>query len=167
MLGGLAALGTIACLCGNPGGGPLVASGTTPAGVPWTIHAKRNSHGPQIVVEFALKPPGAEDAGYFESLPLPVPYGFKLSATSGSAGGEADEADVSGLAARRVDHLRITLADGSATRIRPTLAPAAVTAKRPWLKALRFYDAWFPKGTDIREVVAFDARGRLIARQKV
>jgi hypothetical protein len=164
---GLAGLATIACLCAGPGGGPVVASGTSPGGVPWTIHASRDgAH--QLTFEFAFASPGYEDAGYFASLPSPVPHAFALNATAGSDLDPAGEADVSGIAARRVVRVRITMADGTTINTRPTLAPTAVSRHRPWLRPLRFFDVFLPNAAvEPTQAVAFDARNRVVAKTKL
>jgi hypothetical protein len=163
--GGLVA--AIACLCAGPGGGPVVASGTSPGGMPWAVHASRDG-AKQVTFEFAVAKPGYEDAGYFVSLPYPLPHAFALDATAGSDLDPAGEADVSGVTARRVVRVRISLADGTTLNVRPTLAPAAVSRHRPWLRPVRFFDVFLPDPkVEPTQAVAFDARGRVVGKMKL
>lgn len=164
---GAAGLAAVACLCAGPGGGPVVAHGTSPGGMPWSIQAGRDG-ATQLTFDFSFKSPGYEDAGYFASLPNPVPHAFALNATAGSDLDPAGEADVSGVTARRVVRVRITLADGTTVNALPTLAPAAVSRHRPWLRPLRFFDVFLPNPeVEPTQAVAFDARKRVVTKVKL
>ena len=163
--GAVAGLATIACMC-NPGGGPIVAGGTSPSGTPWTIRASHKDPA-QVTFEFSFGAPGYEDAGSFTTLPYPVPHGFKLTATGGSDFDASGTADVSGITASRVVRVRIALADGSVVRFRPQRARADALRGRPWLRSFRVFEVFLQKGAEAREAVAFDAQGRVIARQRL
>jgi hypothetical protein len=152
-----------ACSCGEVRG-PVVAQGTSPHGVTWKIRA--HHEGPRAVaVDFSLDPPGYDDAGFSMGLPLPVASRFVFTAVSGSGLDPFREADLSGVAARRVEVLVVRMSSGPSLRIPPAPAPWRLRKRFDWLRGLRFFDAFFAEELDPVEVTALDGRGRVLTRR--
>ena len=154
--------GADACGCGEVNG-PVVARGVSPHGVPWHVRAQRDGSR-QLIVDFSFDPPGYSDAGYGVGLPFPVPAAFVFSALPGSDLDPFGEQDVSGVTARRVVTVLVTMSDGSSLRIRPRLATRAAYVRHPWLRRLRFFDFFLPSMSEPRRATALDASGRVLAR---
>jgi hypothetical protein len=152
-----------ACGCGE-NHGVLVAAGTSPHHVPWRIRASGDAHA--IEVDFSYLAPGADDAGYSTGLPYPLPKRFTFTANAGEDGVE-NEQDVSGVATLRVVRIVISLTDGSTLTNRPRVARQGAGRHRPWLRGLRFFDVFLPGSAGPKEAVAYDARGRVVARTRL
>jgi hypothetical protein len=151
-----------ACGCGEVHG-PLVASGVSPRGVRWNIRAQLEGR-VAIAVDFSMEPPAYDDVGYGTEFPYPVTKRFTFTANAGSGLDRYGEQDVSGVTARRVTRVVITLSDGSRVVTRPRLARRAAYRRHRWLRSLRFYDAFLPSPASPVTAVARDARGRVVDR---
>jgi hypothetical protein len=151
-----------ACGCGRS---PtlLVAAGTSPQHVPWRIRAMGDARA--IEVDFSYLPPGADDAGYQAGLPFPLPKRFTWDIVGGSDG-VGDEQDISGVTTLRVVRIVITLTDGWTVTTRPQVARHGAGRHRPWLRGLRFFDAFLPGSAGPKQAVAYDARGGVLARER-
>lgn len=148
----------------------LVAHGTSPHGMPWRIRmGEERFGGPQPVqatLWFSLGRPGeCEECGYFSTFPLPVPRSYAFHFVPGSDLGTHSEADVSGTAGTRVARLVATMSDGSALEIETQLAPSALRDRFRWLRRLRFFDAFFPEGSEPVAISAYGRDGHLLDRQ--
>lgn len=145
--------------------GPLVAHGVSPAGVPWRIRAQREHiQGPDMITfAFSFKPPGYSDAGYFSSLPLPVPRDFAFHASQGSDLSPAEEGDISGVASQRVARLDLRLSDGTTVPVALLRAPKSARHEYPWLRRLRTFDRFFDGALQARRLTAFAASGDQLA----
>lgn len=155
--------GAEACGCGEFKG-VVVAHGSSPNGVPWRIkatHLTQAGEGPYLLVHFSIGDPEGE-AGYFTSLPLPVPGTF-FTASPGSEIDEYPESDLSGVTGTRVAELRVRMDDGTVLTVNPALAPAPLRQRFPWLRQARFYDLFFPAEEEPQRVTAFDRSGRRLA----
>lgn len=170
LLGTLALLpgGATACGCGEEPGW-VVAHGTSPQGVPWRIkasHPERTGPGPRFIsVNFSYGPRDSyEGFGHHISVPMPLPKRFMLTASGGGLElGAEPEGNVDGLARRRVAEVVVRMAGGETMTVRPMAAPKRLRQRLPWLRGVRFYEAFFPADLEPREVTAFDAAGREVA----
>ena len=155
--------GASACGCGEFRG-VVVAHGSSLYGAPWRIKAvvPRDSGPDQAMFEFSVgKSP---DGGYFSSLPRPVPKALVLTASPGSEIDEFPESDVSGITAGQVTRLEVEMDDGHVLETEPLRAPARFRNRFHWLRALRFYDVFFPDSEEPVQVTALDAQGHVLER---
>ncbi|HEX8689118.1 MAG TPA: hypothetical protein VF729_02620 [Solirubrobacterales bacterium] len=158
--------GASACACGEPGG-IVVAKGQSLYGVPWRIRAKLERSNVfdsrAVEVHFSIGRKGDySSAGYFSRLPLPLPPAFVFKATAGEEITDFPESDITGIAKRRVAWLMVEMGDGDSLTVRPTLAAPELLKRFPWLRGLRFFDAFFPAGQEPRTITAFDHDGQVL-----
>jgi hypothetical protein len=78
--------------------------------------------------------------------------------------GPRHEFDLSGVASANVVWVALRLSGGRTVGLAPRAAPAALRRSRPWLRRLRFFDRFVPRGRRPRAVTLYDARGHVIAR---
>jgi hypothetical protein len=155
--------GASACGCGEFRG-VVVAHGSSLHGVPWRIKAvvPRDSGPDQAMFEFSVgKSP---EGGYFSSIPRPIPRALVLTASRGGDFDEFPESDISGIAAARVTRLEVEMADGQVLETEPLRAPERFRSRFHWLRALRFYDVFFPDDQEPVQVTALDAQGHVLER---
>ena len=155
--------GASACGCGEFRG-VVVAHGSSLHGVPWRIKAilPRDSGPDQATFEFSIGE--SPEGGYFSSLPRPIPKALVLTASPGSEIDDYPESDLSGLTAGRVTRLQVEMNDGQVLESEPQRAPDGVRRRFHWLRGLRFYDIFFPDTEEPVQVIARDARGRVLER---
>ncbi len=153
--------GATACGCGEFRG-VVVAHGSSLYGAPWRIKAvlPRDSGPEYAMFEFSIAEGG--EAGYFTSIPRPVPRAFVLTASRGSDIDEFPEADISGITAGRVTRLQVEMADGQVVEAEPLRAPDRFRNRFHWLRGLRFYDLFFPEDQEPIQVTALNAQGRVL-----
>jgi hypothetical protein len=106
------------------------------------------------------------EAGYAIGFKLPIHPRSFLTSGFGSQIDAYPENDLSGIAAGAVAELVVTLTDGSALRIHPDPAPRRLRKRLPWLRHLRFFDAFFESGRRPKEAAIFDRAGDLLARRQ-
>ena len=162
--------GASACACGEFRG-VVVAHGKSLYGVPWRIKAaplppRTKTSPPGIRVHFSI---GTADSGigYFASLPRKLPPELVFTATKGSGIDDYPESDLSGVTQGRVVELVVKMSDGQFLTVHPALAPPETRERFPWLRGLRFFDAFFPSSQEPLKVTAFDRAGRVLAREQV
>ncbi len=146
----------------------VLVHGKSPNGVPWritTVGPRTDSFGRRgVVFHFDFGPPAPPDVGYSSGMPLPVPAGFAFSGNSGSDIDPYPESDLSGIVGRGIRRLRVKLSEGEPLEFRPVAAPASIRSRFPFLRGLRFYDAFYAAGPKPMLVEAFDSGGRFVAR---
>lgn len=145
-------------------GGPRVAHGVSPQGVPWQIRGKQ-AHG-AVTFSFEVAPPGYSDAGYFSTFELPISDDFIFTADTGSDLSPRREGDLSGITSREVVAMNVDMSRGPELGIKPRLAPKAVRAKYPWARQLRFFNQFFRDGIYPTVATAFDQDGQVLARKR-
>lgn len=162
--------GASACACGEFKG-VVVAHGKSLHGVPWRIKAapmppRTKTSPPGIRVHFSI---GDKDSGigYFSSLPRRLPPELVFTANKGSGITDYPESDISGVTQPKAVELVVKMSDGQFLTVRPVLAPPEARKRFPWLRGLRFYDAFFPSSQEPLKVTAFDGDGRVLAREPV
>lgn len=162
--------GASACACGEFKG-VVVAHGQSLYGVPWRIKAapmspRTKTSPPGVRVHFSI---GAKDdgVGYFTSLPRRLPPALVFTATKGSGITAYPEGDLSGVAQRKAVELVVKMSDGQILTVHPALAPPETRKRFPWLRGLRFFDAFFPSSQEPLEITALDGGGRVLARERV
>src|SRR5690349_299939 len=98
--------GASACGCGEFRG-VVVAHGSSLYGVPWRIKAilPRDTGRGNATFEFSIG--DSPEAGYFTTMPRPIPPAFVLTASRGGDIDEFPEGDLSGITAGRVTRLQI------------------------------------------------------------
>ena len=161
----LAPGGASACGCGEFRG-VVVAHGSSLYGVPWRIKAilPRDAGPGRAMFEFTIGDPEESEGGYFTDLPRPIPRGLALTALRGSGFDDFPEADLSGIAAGRVALVRVEMEDGQTVEVEPARAPERLGDRFHWLRALRFYDAFFPDSQEPVRVTALDSNGQEVER---
>lgn len=156
--------GATACACGEFQG-PVVAHGKSLYGVPWRIKAtlfSRTRTQPRwVYISFSM--PSVFGVGWGTGLDLPIHRAFVLSAITGTEITPYPEGDLSGVAAHDVATLQVGMSDGSSLTIQPEFAPSHIRDRFPWLRGLRFFDAFFPAGPRPEVVTALNAAGSVIA----
>jgi len=149
----------------------VVAHGKSLYGVPWRIRMGEETSagkGPRryATLFFSIGRPGElNEAGYFSTFPLLIFRGFVLHATSGSQIDSFPEADTSGYVSRRAVKLVATMSEGPPLELETQLAPAALRKRFPWLRAVRFFDQFYPDGIEPTALSAYDRAGQLLERQ--
>lgn len=140
------------------GNNPVVAQGRSPAGARWRIRAKRYRN--NAIFDFSV---GGKD-GYGTELGLPVPHSFTLSADTGSNVGPHHESDLSGVTARRVTKLVLTMSKGHSIKVYPQLAPQ-LAPNFDWFNDFRFFNRFYLGHRYPVWITALDARGHVLAHK--
>jgi hypothetical protein len=162
--------GASACACGEFKG-VVVAYGRSLYGVPWRIKAKlvRSSlfDSRAVEVHFSIGRRGDySGVGYFTGLGLPLHPAFFFTANLGSEINDFPEGDVSGVTRRHVATLVVEMSNGESLTVRPSLAPSSLRERLPWLRGLRFFDAFFPADQEPQLITAFDPGGQVLTRRE-
>jgi hypothetical protein len=144
--------------------GPRVASGESPYGIPWSIHA--GAMGGEYVFEFDIDPPGYDGVGWLASMPRSGGGSINFVATNGSDLSKFPEGDLSGLTTRKVRTVSASMSDGSTISFAPLKARPRALEKEPWLKRFRVFNVFFSDRIYAEVVEVFDRSGDLIERRE-
>lgn len=158
------AVPSLASACGEPTG-PVVAHGRSPGGLPWVIHADHTRTG-WTSVDFDFEPPGYSDAGYMTEFRIQRGYRLLMFGAEGSGLGPGSEGGFSGVTGANVVWVRLSLSGGRTIGFPPRAAPARLRRTRPWLRRLRFFEAFYPDRYSPRSATLYDARGRVLGRTR-
>ncbi len=145
----------------------LVAHGVSLEGIPWRIRAgEETTRGPQprsAIFLFLVGRTGeSNDAGYGIGMSLPISHRFVITGTAGTGTDPELEGDISGLATRRAVRVVATMKEGPPLEVETQIAPAALRKRVPWLRGLEFFDQWYPKGREVKRLVAYGRSGQII-----
>jgi hypothetical protein len=151
--------------------GRVVAHGSSLYGVPWRIKAATRPEGATgrstAEISFSVHACGEySEAGYSMGLPIPLADHLFFRADAGADIDAYPEGDLSGLTSRGIVELEVRMSDGETLIVHPHLAPHRLWRVLPWLRGLRFFDAFFAAGVKPLEVIAFDRAGHAVASSK-
>ncbi len=135
--------------------------------MPWKwemVPPERGVRPRSVLFGFSVLEPGYSDAGYFTGLPVKLLRHIRLSANLGSEIDPYPESDVSGLTGGRVVALSIALSDGSTVEVAPQKAPARLFGRYPFLRGIRFFEAFYGSDLEPERIVGLGAQGQVVFR---
>jgi hypothetical protein len=146
--------------------GPVVATGTSPAGIPWRIKLGLSHNGHVGLIDFHhffTPGQGLPTFHYKSALMLPLLPRFVFQAFQGGDLPPATESDLSGFMKRAVSTLSVRMTNGTVLPISPQSPRVKLKGRWRWASKLSFFDGFFANTEAPASVTGLSAAGGVLA----